>query len=193
MCFIKYTATDVRIIGADNLLNMLVMIDLAHAVHQNMRGHTGEITTFGTSVIDQKLSMQKMNTRSSTETKHVGMSEYLPKLIFFELFMNAQGYSPKMTLAKDNESEIRMLKNGKASCTSNSKHVVIKYFWSTDRVKNHDIQVEYYPTDKMLADYMSKAVQGTLFTIFRNVLIGWEHMSILYNLQSLIKECVENS
>ena len=45
----------------------------------------------------------------------------------------------------------------------------------------------------MLADYMSKAVQGTLFTIFRNVLMGWEHMSILYDLQSSMEERVENS
>ena len=87
-----------------------------------------EITSFGTGVINQKLSMQKINTRSSTETKHVGTSEYLPKSIFFELFMNVQGYKPRITLAKDNESEIRMLKNGKASCTSNSKHVAIKFF-----------------------------------------------------------------
>ena len=43
-----------------------------------------------------------MNTRSSTETEHVGTSEYLPKPIFFELFMKAQGYKPKLTLAKDN-------------------------------------------------------------------------------------------
>ena len=69
-------------------MKMLVMIDSAHAVHKNMRGHTGSITTFRTGVIDQKSSMQKMNTRSSTEAEHVGTSEYLPKPIFFELFMN---------------------------------------------------------------------------------------------------------
>ena len=120
---------------------MLVMIDSSHAVHNNMRGHTGGITTFGTGVIDQKSSMQRMNTRSSTETEHVGTSEYLPKPIFIELFMNAQGYKPKLTLAKDNESEIRMLTNGKASCTSNSKHVAIKFFWSNDRIKNGNIEV----------------------------------------------------
>ena len=107
--------------------------------------------------------------------------------------MGAQGYTPNMVLCKDNKSEIWMLLNGKASCTSNSKHVAIKYFWSTDRVKNHDIQVEYCPTEKMLADYMSKAVQGALFTLFRNVIMGWEHISVLFDLESLIEERVENS
>jgi len=113
VCFIKSTVADVRIIGADSLLEMLVMIDSEHAVHSSMREHTGGITTFDTGVIDQKSSMQRMNTRSSTEVEHVGTSEYLLKPIFFELFMSAQGYQLKIILTKDNESEIRMLVNGK--------------------------------------------------------------------------------
>ena len=73
-----------------------------------------------------------------------------------------------------------MLTNGKASCTSNSKHVSIKYFWSTDRIKNGNMSVEYCSTHDMLADFMSKPVQGMLFTKFRKVIMGWEHMSTLF-------------
>ncbi len=74
--------------------------------------------------------------------------------------MGAQGYKPKVTLAKDNESEIRMLLNGKASCTTNSKHVAIKYFWSTDRIKQGGMKVKHCPTEKMLADFMCKHYKG---------------------------------
>jgi len=74
MCWIKKTKTDVRIIDADDLLNMIVMIDSAHAVHDNMRGHTGGIMSYGTGIVDEKSSKQKMNTCSSTETEHVGTS-----------------------------------------------------------------------------------------------------------------------
>jgi len=59
MCWIKKTKTDVRIIGADDLLNMIVMIDSAHAVHDDMRGHTGGITSYGTGIVDEKSSKQK--------------------------------------------------------------------------------------------------------------------------------------
>ena len=106
--------------------------------------------------------------------------------------MQAQGYKPKMILAKDNISEIRMLKNGKSSCTSNSKHVAIKYFWSTDRIKNGNIEVEHCPTDRMLADYMSKPLQGSLFNSFRDVIMGWKHISTLYDYRLPIEERVEN-
>jgi len=94
--------------GADSLTEMLTFVDAAHSVHPNMRGHTGGCITFGTGVVDSKSSKQKMNTRSSTETEVVGTSEYLPKNIFYELFMEAQGY--KLTsniLAQDNQSQIR--------------------------------------------------------------------------------------
>ena len=193
MCWLKQTKLDVRVIGADDLVNMVVMIDSAHAVHDNMRGHTGGVTSFGTGIIDQKSSKQKMNTRSSTETEHVGTSEYLPKPIFLELFMGAQGYSPNMVLCKDNESEIRMLLNGKASCTSNSKHVDIKYFWSTDRIRNGSINVKHCPTDKMIADFMSKPVQGKLFNVFREVIMGWKHISVLFDALTPAEERVGNN
>ena len=107
--------------------------------------------------------------------------------------MNAQGYKPKLTLAKDNESEIRMLTNGKASYTSNSKHVAIKFFWSTDRIENENIKVRYCPTDKMIVDFMSNPLQGSLFKRFRNVIMGWEHTSTAFNVSSSNEERVENN
>ena len=137
MSFIKDTVDDVRTIGADDLHHLLTLIDSAHAVHEkNMRGHTGSISTMGTGVLDAKSSKQKMNTRSLTETEFVGTSEALPKTIFRCFFMEAQGYKIKYNvLGKDNESEIKLLKNGRDSCTWNSKHIAIKYFWVTDRIK----------------------------------------------------------
>ena len=115
MSFIKPTVDDVRTIGADDLHSMLTMIDSANAVHEkDMRGHTGSVITMGTGVINTKSSKQKMNTRSSTETEFVGTSEALPKTIYHNLFMEGQGYSIKWNvLCKDNNSEIKMLKNGR--------------------------------------------------------------------------------
>jgi hypothetical protein len=119
MSFTKTTAGDVRIIGADDLHSMLTMIDSAHAVHEkDMRGHTGSVISMGTGVIDTKSSKQKMNTRSSTECEFVGTSEALPRTIYRNLFMEGQGYKIKWNvLAKDNESEIKMLNNGRDSIT----------------------------------------------------------------------------
>jgi len=184
---------DVRITGADSLLDMLTFIDSAHAVHPDMRGHTGGATTFGTGIIDQKSSNQKMNTRSSTETEVVGNSEYLPKNIYFEMFMEGQGYKLQSnTLAQDNESTMRMATNGRSSpCTSNSKHISIKYFWVTDRVENGNIEVVHCPTHQMMAYYFSKPLQGELFHLFRNVIMGWAHISTVFTAYVSQRERVE--
>ena len=195
MSWLEQMVEDVRIIGADDLHRMLTFIDSAHAVHPNMRGHTGAgLTTFGTGIIDQKLSKQKMNMRSSTETEEVGTSEYLPKNIYFKMFMEAQGYTLKWNiLAEDNESTIRMSKNGRESCTSNSKHIAIKYFWVTDRIKNGNIEIVHCPTKQMVSNYFTKPLQGALFYMFQNVIMGWVHISTVYSGYAASKEHVGNN
>ena len=194
MSWIKTTQDDLRTVGADDLLHMLTMTDSAHAVHDDMRGHTGQIITMGTGVLDQKASKQKMNTRSSTDCELVGTSEGLPKNIYFEMFMEEQGYKLESNvLAKDNESEIKILKNGRDSCTSNMKHVAIKQFWSTDRIKNGNIEVVYCPTDEMIADYNTKPLMGKGFTNFRRAIMGWDHISVSYTGYTHPKERVGNN
>ena len=195
MSWLEQMVEDVRIIGADDLHRMLTFIDSAHAVHPNMRGHTGAgLTTFGTGIIDQKLSKQKMNMRSSTETEEVGTSEYLPKNIYFKMFMEAQGYTLKSNiLAEDNESTIWMSKNGRESCTSNSKHIAIKYFWVTDRIKNGNIEIVHCPTKQMVSNYFTKPLQGALFYMFQNVIMGWVHISTVYSGYAASKEHVGNN
>ena len=186
MSFVKDTAEDVRTIGVDNLHHLLTLIDSAHAVHaKNMRGHTGSVSTMGTGVLDTKSSKQKMNTRSSTETEFVGTSEALPKSIYRCHFMEGQGYKIKWNvLGKDNKSEIKLLKNGRDSCTWNSKHIAIKYFWVTDRVTDEKIIVEHCPTNQML---------GSLFKTFRDALMGWKHIGELFKVNICPGERVENS
>jgi len=91
MCWLKTTQDDVRTVGAGDLLHMLTTTDSAHAVHNDMRGHTGQIFTMGTGVLDQKASKQKMNTRSSTECEHVGTSEgFISKCLWKNKVINSK-------------------------------------------------------------------------------------------------------
>ena len=45
----------------------------------------------------------------------------------------------------------------------------------------------------MIADFMSKPVQGSLFKTFRNVLMGWTHISEVFKGYIRPEERVENS
>ena len=96
------------------------------------------------------------------------------------MFFEGQGYKLRTNyLCKDNESEIKLIKNGMDSATWNSKHIAVKHYWVTDRIKNGDIEIQYCPK-QMVADYFSKPLQGALFHIFRNVIMGWAHIKTVF-------------
>ena len=79
--------------------------------------------SLGWGTIHNKSSKQKLNTKSSTEAEIVGVSEYIPYNIWLVNFLNEQGYKIQHNIVyQDNESAIRMEKNGRNSCTGNSRH-----------------------------------------------------------------------
>ena len=83
-----------------------------------------------------------MNTKSSTEAKVVGVSDYLPYKICICLFMIAQGFDIKQNiLIQDNHSAIHMKKNSKKVCTGNSRHIDIHYLFAKDTVKSNNILI----------------------------------------------------
>ena len=103
--FLKGSINDKRIIGADSLRDLHVWIDASHAIHENMRGHTGGTMSMGRRTLHSKLSKQKLNTRSTTESKVVGVSEYLPYDIWQVNFFRAQGYDIRNNyIYQDNEN-----------------------------------------------------------------------------------------
>ena len=172
--FVRATEDDRRIVGAQSLEEMFTWIDASYTVHPNMKSHTGVAISFGKGVIHAKSSKQKINTKSLTEAELVGVSEYLPYHIWVENFLKHQGYKlRKKLLYQDNESAIKMEVNGRNSCTGNSRHVDIRYFFVHDRVKSGSIKVVYCPTEKMLANFFIKPLQGGLFKKFRNAVMGY--------------------
>ena len=73
---------------------------------------------------------QKLNTQITTESELVGTSEYVKLNIWIVMFNEAQGYEiTKNVLFQDNKSAIKTEKNGRESCTGNSRHMNIQHFF----------------------------------------------------------------
>ena len=107
--------------------------------------------------------------------------------------MEAQGYKlMNNILYQDNQSTIRMLNNGRNSCTGNSRHVHIRYFFVKDRVDKDEVTVKYCPTHLMLADFFTKPLTGKLFHRFRDVIMGYKDIDSLDDTSFTIKERVRN-
>ena len=87
--------------------------------------------------------------------------------------MKAQGYEvTKNILYQDNKSSILLEKNGKASSSKRTRHISIRYFFVTDRIAKGELTVEWCPTENMIADFMTKPLQGTIFRKFRYIVMG---------------------
>jgi hypothetical protein len=96
-------------IVADDMGKMSSWVDVAFAVHPDMKSHTGGVMSFGTGGIVCKPTKQKLNTKSSMEAEFVGASDYLPNMLWVKMFLEAQGYKIQESFfEKDNESAIKL-------------------------------------------------------------------------------------
>ena len=105
--------------------------------------------------------------------------------------MKSQGCGIKQNiLFQDNQSAIKMEKNGNKSCTRNSRHVDVWYFFMKDRIDSNNMSITYCSTEHMLTDSFTKSLQGSLFVKFHEVIMGWKHIDTLQMVQPSTKEFV---
>ena len=78
----------------------------------------------------------------------------------------------KTVVLQDKTSTIKMLMGGKRVCGQRTRNIHIRYFYAHERVTDGTIVVTYCPTKEMVSDYLSKPLQGSLFRVHRNTLMG---------------------
>jgi hypothetical protein len=185
--YIKGTMDAEYTIGADTLYDMRTWIDASFAVHPDMHSHTGGMISYGRGGIGCKSIKQKTTMRSSTHAEMVGVSDYLPNTIWVTHFMTAQGYPPQTNvLEQDNESAIKLEVNGRTSAGAKSRHLDIRYFWIKENLEDMHIKVRHCRTLKMLADFFTKPLQGSLFRIFRDIILGTNRIISIDSIPDLL-------
>ena len=65
-----------------------------------------------------------------------------------------------------------MVKGDVRVCGARTRNIHIRYFYTTERVKDGTIVVTYCPTKEMVADYLSKPLQGSLLRLHNKSLMG---------------------
>ena len=171
--YLRGTIDDTLTLGANNPMKMETWVDASYAVHHDMKSHTGGVITLGTGAIMSKSSKQKLNTKSSTEAELVGASDYTPNAIWAAKFLDAQGYTlTANVLHQDNQSAIRLKRNGRRSCSKKSRHIDIRYFYLKDLIQRGELEVQYCATENMVADFFTKPLQGNLFNKLKAVIMG---------------------
>ncbi len=114
-----------------------------------------------------------MNTKSLTESELVGIDNMMPILLWTHYFLLSQGYGViENLLLQDNKSLILLERNRKASSGKRTRHINIQYFFITDQVNKKKLTIEWCPAKQMVADFMTKLIQGSHFRHLRDYIMG---------------------
>jgi hypothetical protein len=171
--YLKSTRDLPLVLGSLNTGVLQWHVDASFATHPNMRGHTEGVLNMGTGCPLVTSTKQKCNVRSSTICELVAVNEMIGQILWTRLLMQAQGI--KVTdniLYKDNKSAILLETNGWASSSKQTKHIKIRYYYVADCIAKGDLSVVWCPTNKMIADFLTKPLQGKEFHQFKDVLMG---------------------
>jgi hypothetical protein len=74
-------------------------------------------------------------------------------------------------LLQDNKNSMLLERNGKASSRKRTWHINIWYFFITDRINTKEV-FEWCPNKKMVADFMTKPLQGSHFRRLCSLIMG---------------------
>ena len=126
-------------------------IDDAFAVHKDMHRHTSGMLSLGHDDIYSSFHKQKLNTKSSTKAKLVGVNSMLPQVLWTHFFLHTQGFKVNNNIVyHNNQSTTRLENNGKASSGKRTRHIDIRYFFVTNHIESGELDVKYCPTENYL-------------------------------------------
>lgn len=149
-----------------------VFIDASYGVHDDGTSRTGVVIMVGGAAVGCWSSKQKIVTKSSTEAELVGLSDGLTFALWMRELVIDQGYALEPTkVYQDNMGVIKIINSGR-SPKHRTRHLNVRHFFARDRVKSGDISLEYKPTNEMIADIMTKPVNGFLFLKLGRLLSG---------------------
>ena len=181
-------------LNVDNMNNVHWWVDASYGTHPDLKGHTGATMSIGKGCITSMSKKQKVNTTSSTISELVGVHESSPQALWTKSFLRNQGFHvDEATLYQDNKSAILLEENGRASSSSRTKHINIRYFFIKDQIDSGNVKVIHCPTDQMVADYFTKPLQGRKFREFRARIMGlppepeWKTVPVTQQPKSILK------
>jgi hypothetical protein len=152
-------------------ISIETFIDASFACYQDSRSRTGCILRLAGLFIGAWTSRQDLNTKSSTESEIVGATDECGWAIWAQNWLKGQGYQPPPpTIYQDNTSVLAILKKGPGA-QLRTRHLSIRFHFLGDLLRRGEVNIVYCKTLDMLADGLTKALVGTLFSSMRDRLI----------------------
>ena len=85
-----------------------------------------------------------------------------------------------VTMLEDNQACIKMITNPVVS--ARNRHFAMRMWWLRDVVEKRQVRVQYVPTEKQLADILTKVLPGPCFLRLRDMIMSGKDLSPSTNL-----------
>lgn len=130
-------------IGTSEDITIDAYVDAAYGNHTDGKGHTGMLISLGKGgAVNAKSTKQKLVSKSSTEAELIAVSDSSSQIIWTRDFLANQGYN-----------------TGPANIYQDNQSTI-------------KLVEKGKSTDHMIADILTKPLQGTLFIKLRNLLLN---------------------
>ena len=131
------------------------------------RSTSGYVFQIGGTAISWRSKKQASVALSTAEAEYIALASTAQESLWLQqLVTDLQKVSPKpMVLFEDNQSAISMTKNPQFH--GRSKHIAIKYHFIREQVSSGKVKLQYCRTNDMVADIMTKGLNGEQFEKLR--------------------------
>jgi len=169
--YLNGTAEQVLVLRPSAELLLEGYIDASFGCHPDGKSHTGLVVTLGGCTVLCMSSKQKLVTRDSTEAELVGLSDKLMSVVQCYDFLRVQGLECEVPrLHQDNTSTITLVTKGGGQYRT--KYMRVRQAHAKELSDAGDVVITYLPTGRMLADMLTKPLQGAVFRFLTRRVTG---------------------
>jgi hypothetical protein len=134
------------------------------------RSTTGFVIFLGNSPICWKSRLQTPIALSTVEAEYYAMVDSTRELLYILPLTADMELHQKLPLTINEDNQGCQAVAEKSINNPRTKHINIKYHWIKDKITDGTIKIQYCPTDKMIADVLTKGLEHIKHNKFTNLL-----------------------
>ena len=155
-----------------DLKRLVAYVDAAFAAHYDAKSHTGVALFLGNALVYAALRKQKCVTKSPTDSELVGLTDNKQFVELFAEFLSFIMNQPVQIpfIYQDCTAVIALVTE--CGGVVRTKHLRVHMELCKEGLEQKHFEIKYIHTSKMIADGLSKPLEGKPFLTFASQLLG---------------------